>query len=185
MHLFYEIVIVGLILSVDSFSVAIAMGVRPFLRRDAIRFAISSGSAEALVSLIGALAGLHLISKIKSFDHWIAFGLLFAVAIHMGYEGIVDMINKKIERESSGFHSFAKVLIVSFATSLDAFGVGVGLGVAKKPIFPYIVSIGLWAFLSTVVGLYLAKRISRKIGPVINLLGAIILGFVAFQMLKI
>ena len=74
---------------------------------------------------------------------------------------------------------------MSFATSLDAFGVGIGLGIAEKPIIPYIFSIGIWAFISTIAGLYLAKKLSRKSGPIVTLVGSIILGLMAFQMLKI
>ena len=185
MHLTYEVILVGLILSADSFSAAVAMGLRPFSRKDAIKFAISSGGAEALVALVGAMAGLHLISKIKSFDHWIAFILLMGVALHMAYEGVRDLISKEAVVEKLDFHSFTKVLIVSFATSLDAFGVGIGLGVAKKPIVAYIFSIGIWAFISTIAGLYLAKKFSKKSGPIVTLIGSIILGIMAFQMLKI
>ena len=134
----YLEIIVGLILSADSFSAAVAMGLRPFVKKDAIRFALSSGGAEALVTLIGAMAGLHLISKIESFDHWIAFALLMGVALHMAYEGFCDLISKEEKVEKLDFHSFTKILIVSFATSLDAFGVGIGLGIAEKPIVPYI-----------------------------------------------
>lgn len=181
----YEIVAVGLVLSADSFSAAVAMGLRPFSRKDAFKFALSSGGAEALVTLAGAMAGLHLISKIKSFDHWIAFGLLMAVALHMAYEGFHDLISKKVKVEKLDFHSFTKVLIVSFATSLDAFGVGIGFGIAHKPILPYFISIGVFAFISTIAGLYLARKLSKKFGPLVSLVGSIILGIMAFQMLKI
>ena len=183
----FEIFIVGLILSADSFSAAVAMGLRPFSKKDAIKFAVASGAAEAICTLIGAMAGSHIISKFAAIDHWVAFGLLGAVAIHMAYEGVTDLISKELEvrAETLNFHSFTKVLIVSFATSLDAFGVGIGLGISDKPIFAYIFSIGIWAFVSTIFGLHLAKRLSQKFGPIINLLGAIVLGAMAFQMLKI
>lgn len=185
MHFYFEIIIVGLILSVDSFSVAIAMGLRPFSKKDAIKFAISSGGAEALVALVGAMSGLHLISRIKLFDHWIAFTLLAAVALHMAYEGFCDLLSKEIKPQKLDFHSFSKILIVSFATSIDAFGVGIGLGVAKKPILPYIFSIGFWAFISTIAGLYLARKFSKKSAPIVTIFGSLILAIMAFQMLKI
>jgi putative Mn2+ efflux pump MntP len=185
MHLSFEVLIVGLILSADSFSAAVAMGLRPFSKKDAIKFAASSGIAEALFALIGAMAGAHLISKLKSVDHWIAFALLAGVALHMAYEGVSDLLSKETKIEKLDFHSFTKVLIVSFATSLDAFGVGIGLGVAEKPILSYIISIGFWAFISTIAGLYLARKLSKKSGPIATLLGSIVLGIMAFQMLKI
>ena len=181
----FEVIVVGLILSADSFSAAVAMGHRPFSKKDAFRFAFSSGGAEALVTLIGALAGSQVISRFEAIDHWIAFSLLALVAIHMAYEGFMDLIGKETKEEKLDFHSFTKVLIVSFATSLDAFGVGIGLGISNKPLAPYIVSIGFWAFITTIVGLYLAKKLSRKFGPIMSLVGALVLGVIAVQMLKI
>lgn len=179
-----EIILVGLVLSADSFSAAVAMGMRPFTKKDALKFAFMSGAAEGLVALLGAEAGEHLISKIKAYDHWIAFTLLLAVSLHMAYEAIQDLRNKE-KKEHENFHGILKILIVSFATSLDAFGVGIGLGIAKDSITPYIISIGFFAFISTIVGLYLAKKISKRFGPVISLIGALILIIIAFQMLKI
>ena len=182
---FFEIVIVGLVLSADSFSAAVAMGHRPFSKKDAYRFAIASGGAEAIMVFAGAVAGTYGISKFSAIDHWIAFILLGGVALHMCYEGLQDLMSKTIKVEKLNFHSFKKVLLVSFATSIDAFGVGIGLGVAKKPIIPFISSIGFWAFVSTIVGLLIAKKLSQKFAPLMSLLGSIVLGYLAFQSLKI
>lgn len=180
-----EVISIGLILSADSFSAAIAMGHRPFTRKDAFLFALSSGSAEALVSLVGAMAGTHIVSRFEAYDHWVAFLLLLGVAVHMGYEGISEYISKEEKIEKLDFHSFTKVIIVSFATSLDAFGVGIGLGISDKPLIPFVISIGFWAFITTLLGLNLARRLSTKFGPVMSIVGAIILTMMAFQMLKI
>jgi len=180
-----EVLVLGLVLSADSFSAAVAMGTRPFKRIDALKFAASSGGAEVLATIGGFLAGAHIISLISSVDHWIAFGLLGAVAIHMAIEGINGLRNKPSAVKELNFHSFAKVLFVSFATSLDAFGVGVGLGVANKPITPYLFSIGFWAFTTTIVGLYLSRRLSDKFGPIFTLIGAVVLAMISIQMLKI
>ena len=185
LHFFFEVTIVGLILSADSFSAAVAMGHRPFTDKDAFRFALSSGSAEALVATVGALAGGQVVKHFASIDHWIAFGLLAAIALHMAYEGIQELVSKEEKVEKLEFHSFTKILVVSFATSLDAFGVGIGLGISDKPLFPFVLSIGFWAFTTTIIGLHLAKRLSKKFGPVMSLVGATVLGIMAFQMLKI
>jgi putative Mn2+ efflux pump MntP len=182
---FYEIVIIGLVLSADSFSAAVAMGHRPFSKKEAYRFATVSGGAETVMALAGALAGTIIVSKFSSIDHWVAFALLAGVSIHMGFEGIQDLISKVPKPEKTTFHSFGKILLVSFATSLDAFSVGLGLGVAKKTILPYLFSIGVWAFLTTLVGLYLAKKLSKVLGPIMNLFGSVVLAWLAYQALKV
>ena len=185
MNSIYEVIFVGLVLSADSFSAALAMGHRPFSEKDAFGFALASGVAEGLMALIGALAGTLIISKFAAIDHWVASILLAGVALHMAYEGIEHLIHPNESEEKLEFHSFKKVIIVSFATSLDAFGVGIGLGASNKTILPYILSIAIWAFVTTIAGLHLAKKLSMKFGPIMSLFGALVLGFLAFQAFKI
>lgn len=182
---FLEVTIVGLVLCADSFSAAIAMGHKPFSTKDANQFAVASGGAEALVALVGALAGKEIIRRFEAIDHWVAFILLLVVALHMAYEGVKDLLQNTVKEESLTFHNFSKILLVSFATSLDALGVGIGLGIQTKPLAPFIISIGLWAFVSTLIGLHLARKLSDKFGPFMNIIGAMVLGFMAFKMLEI
>lgn len=180
-----EILIVGLVLSADSFSAALAMGARPHKTSDTLKFALSSGGAEALVSFLGAIAGATIVAKFDSIDHWVSFFLLCGVAIHMAHEGYTELKDKKdVELAPKPFHNFWKILIVSFATSLDAFAVGVSLGVSDKPLPPYIVSIGLWAFFSTIIGMSVAKVASKKMGPLFSLIGSLVLFSLAFKFLS-
>lgn len=180
-----EILIVGLVLSVDSFSAALAMGARQHKFSDTLKFAFSSGGAEALVAFLGAIAGVQIISRFDSIDHWVSFILLVGVALHMFYEGYCELRDGREENqgEPRKFHSFIKIIIVSFATSLDAFAVGVSLGVTGKSLLPYISSIGIWAFLSTITGMAIAKKVSNKIGPIFNFIGALVLLSLAIKFL--
>lgn len=180
-----EVVLVGLILSADSFSAALAMGGRPHKFRDTFKFAVTSGGSEAIVAGLGALAGAKVIARFDHVDHWISFILLGAVALHMAYEGYQEV------RHGSGqdwegprdFHGFFKILAVSLATSIDALAVGVGLGVSEKFVLPYLASIGLWAFLATIVGMEISRRTSRKVGPIFSFVAAFILLSLAFKFL--
>jgi putative Mn2+ efflux pump MntP len=180
----FEVVMVGLVLCVDSFSAALAMGARPHSNRDTLKFALSSGGAEALVSFLGAITGATVVAKFDSVDHWISFFLLAAVALHMAYEGFIELKNMKNKEEKPReFHSFLKVLIVSFATCLDAFAVGVSLGVSDKPLTPFVASIGMWAFFATILGMNIAKFASKKLGSIFSLIGSLVLLILAFKFL--
>jgi putative Mn2+ efflux pump MntP len=102
----------------------------------------------------------------------------------MAIEGISELRGKfKEEDRPRQFHSFLKIIIVSFATSLDALAVGVSLGVTGKPLLPFITSIGLWAFFSTILGMSIAKVASKKLGPLFNLIGSFVLITLAFKFL--
>ena len=186
MELFLEVMLVGLVLSADSFSAALAMGFRPHTNRDVLRFALSSGLAEGSVALLGAILGSKIIAQFDSIDHWVSFVLIMMVAFHMIWEGIIEIRTKKNdEREQNiEFHSFYKILIVSFATSLDAFAVGVSLGTTSKPLLPFIGSIGIWACISTIIGMALAKKVSKRFGAYFTFIGAAVLIILAFKLLE-
>ena len=99
--------------------------------------------------------------------------------IHEGYEELATK-SKDVAGDLK-FHSFRKILIVSFATSLDALAVGLSLGVANKPVFPFVASIALFAFIATIIGLFIAKKIPSILAPIFNFIGAIILILLGFS----
>ena len=180
-----EVTILGLILSADSFSAAVALGSRRFSTSKLLKFAVASSVAEALATLIGDLAGEHVISMISDYDHWIAFGLLAAVALHMAVEGIQGLRNPGAQADPSVEHGLLKILVVSLATSMDAFGVGIGLGLTHRPVWPFVGAIAAWAFVLSIAGVYIGNSMSRKMGPVFSLFAAAVLGYLSTQMLKI
>ena len=110
-----------------------ALGSRRFTTSNLLKFAVASGGAEAISTAIGYWAGAHVISLISDYDHWIAFGLLAAVAVHMAFEGVQGLRGKVDQHTVTQGHSLLKLLVVSFATSMDAFGVGIGLGLTPPP----------------------------------------------------
>lgn len=179
-----EVFIVGLVLSSDSFSAALALGVKPHKLRDSFIFATLSGVTEGLVFLLGAIAGLKVINEFDLVGHLVSFALLIIVAIHMFYEGLAEYREKsKPSEKPLEFHRLWKIVFVSFATSLDAFAVGVSFGVLDRPLVPFVVSISLLAFFATLLGMKLAKFASGKIGSVVSFSGALILFLLAFKFL--
>ena len=181
-----EALILGLVLSADAFSASVAMGFRPFNSRNVVQFASVSAVIAIVALWMGALAGTHILSYIAAYDHWVAFLLLATVASHMAFEGIMGLIHPAHPVcRNARFHSLAKILMVSCATSLDALGVGMSLGISSKPILPFLSWVAIWTVTATVLGLYLARKLSLRFGPVISLIGAAILGFMSLQLLKI
>lgn len=180
-----EALVIGFVLCADSFSAALALGTRKHNLRDALRLAFTSGGVEALVALLGAYAGKQFLSQFDFIDHWVSFVLLLSVSLHMFWETYQEVSGdttdtEKIDRE---FHGYFKILVVSFATSLDALAVGVSLGVGQKPLPIFIVSIGLWAFIASLLGMKLSAKATQKWGPFVNLFGATILMLMAIWFL--
>jgi hypothetical protein len=180
-----ELLLFTIILSIDSFSAAVALGFRHFSSKRALFFAFSSGLAEGLATAIGFFLGRIAQNLITAYDHWIAFALLFIVGSHMCYEAYLEMSNQKVAEEEIKVHGALKILLVSSITSIDSLGVGVSLGLVNKPILIYSLAIGIGAFMSTYLGLFLAKRISHRFGGQVEFIGGIVLILIGIKMLSI
>jgi putative Mn2+ efflux pump MntP len=180
-----ELFLFTIILSIDSFSAALALGFRHFSVRRAFFFAFSSGFAEGLATAIGFFLGRIAQKLIIQYDHWVAFVLLVSVGCHMCYQAYLEGKSKKVVTDEIKVHGPLKILFVSGITSIDSLGVGVSLGLIDKPIIIYSSFIGLGAFIFTYLGLFLAKRISGKFGEQVEFLGGIVLILLGIKMLSI
>lgn len=185
MTLFLEVFVFSIILSLDSFTAALALACRPFSSRNGLRFAIVSGLSEGLIAAAGFWAGKHILAYISSYDHWVAFILLFAVGLRM----LWDALKRKTSDENAEIeidgHSPLKLLIVSLATSIDALGIGLSLGVADKPIIFYVPSIAISAFIATMLGLRFGATLRRRVGGSLEAVGGLILMAFSFSLLQI
>lgn len=181
-----DILIFALVLSIDSFSAALALGVRHFSRQRALFFAVSSGVSEGVAIALGFILGHFAQSLVTAYDHWIAFALLLAVGGHMCYNAYQEMRHPpEDDAEPVKIHGFWKILFVSSITSIDSLGVGVSLGLINKPLVPYSLSIGLAAFLATYAGLFCAKLISGHLGEKVEFFGGGVLIALGIKMLSI
>ncbi|KEF41707.1 MAG: hypothetical protein ER33_09655 [Cyanobium sp. CACIAM 14] len=181
----WEITLFAVVLSIDSFSAAFAMGFRSFSARRAFSFAFSSAFAEGAATALGFLLGRIAKDLIVNYDHWVAFALLVAVGTHMCWEAYHHDPDETTEAEDPRTHSLPKILFISTVTSIDSLGVGVTLGLAGKPILDYSVAIALAAFISTYLGLGLAKRMPSAFGNRLEIIGGVILIAIGFKMLSI
>jgi putative Mn2+ efflux pump MntP len=119
------------------------------------------------------------------YDHWVAFGLLLLVGCHMCYQAILEMKSPGGPEQAAKVHGWLKILIVSAITSIDSLGVGISLGLVGKPIVLYSVVVGLGAFVSTWVGIYLARRVASRFAERMEFVGGAVLIALGIKMLSI
>lgn len=181
-----ELIVFTIVLSIDSFTAAVALGFRHFSPKRAFLFAFSSGFSEGAATAIGFVVGGFAQKLISEYDHWVAFSLLTAVGIHMCYAALKEMRSPAEENsDEPRKHSILKIMFVSSVTSIDALGVGISLGLVDKPIAVYSALIGIGAFASTYLGLFLARKISTRLGGKIEFAGGVVLIGLGIKMLSI
>ena len=121
--------------------------------------------------VLGWLGGIQLEWLITTFAPWIAFILLLLIGSNM----IRESFSNDEDEESSDKFSFKELALLAIATSIDAFAVGITYAVLKTDILIPIIMIGVTAFIFTIIGLYLGKKIGNYFGGKFEILGGVIL----------
>ncbi len=175
------ILFVAVGLAMDAFAVSIVTGsvYKELHVKHALRMALFFGGFQAVMPVIGFLAGLSLRDYIAASDHWIAFGLLSFVGGKMIYESF------KIEaaERSRDPSNLMILLALSFATSIDALAVGITLSLLKGPIAPAVTIIGLVTFALSYAGVSLGKRFGHFFESKIEIVGGLILIAIGLKIL--
>ncbi len=171
----FTIYVIAVGLAMDAFAVSVASGIRlgcDLRAHHTLRLAFFFGFFQFMMTVLGWFAGASIESFIQSFDHWIAFGLLTLIGGHMFIEALrTDDTGACSGDPTRGY----RLVGLSIATSIDAFAVGISLGVLHSDVwFPSIV-IGLVAAGFTVAGIRLGCRIGISMSHRIEILGGIVL----------
>ncbi len=156
--------LVALGLSMDAFAVSVSSGICiPNLKfRHGLRAAASFGFFQFLMPLAGYFAGAVFRDLIREYDHWIAFGLLAFVGAKMIKEGFEVRTEAACDEEELRRRNIldpGTLVLLSFATSIDALAVGLSLSVLGQPIMLPAVIIGVLTFLVCLGGCEFGKRL--------------------------
>jgi manganese efflux pump family protein len=160
-------------LAMDAFAVSIGAGLtlKTVDARQTFRLAWHFGLFQALMPIIGWLAGLSVERWIAPVDHWIAFGLLAVIGGKMIYEALKDDEETRRGDPTKGW----SLVLLSVATSIDALAVGLSLALLDVSIWWPAVVIGLVAGAFTTMGMQLGKRFGALLGRRMEVVGGIVL----------
>ncbi|PZU84932.1 MAG: hypothetical protein DI528_13380 [Shinella sp.] len=152
-------------MSVDAFAVSVSRGTaleRPRLI-EALKTGAVFGLVEAMTPFLGWMAGVAANEWVAQFDHWIAFGILMAVGLHMVY----GVLRGEEGNTQPANQSFWVLIATAFGTSIDAMAVGLSLAlidVNLTGIIAISLAIGLATLAMSTSGLLLGKAIGDRFG---------------------
>ncbi len=178
---FWVIMIIALGLAMDAFAVSITSGftIKILKIRYAFRIALFFGMFQALMPMIGWLAGYSLKDMITSYDHWIAFGLLSFIGGRMIYESFVP----QSEGRPCDPMTIYRLLLLSIATSIDALAVGLTLSFLSVEIITPSLIIGMVTFILSFIGVFFGNRFGHFFESKIEMIGGIILMIIGIKIL--
>jgi len=175
------IFLIAIGLAMDAFAVSVVTGsvYRELHVRHVLRMALFFGGFQAVMPVIGFLAGLGFRDYISSYDHWIAFGLLAFVGGKMVYESVkIESAEKNLDPSN-----LLILLALAVATSIDALAVGITLSLLDTPIAVDATVIGLVTFALSYAGVAIGKRFGHFFESRIEVFGGLILIAIGVQIL--
>jgi len=178
---FITILIIAAALAMDAFSVSIATGAahKKTGNLNALKMAFFFGIFQAVMPIIGWLAGLSFRKYIESFDHWIAFALLALVGGKMIYEAIFT----KQKQQKNNAMTLTVLLILSVATSIDALAVGITFSLIAESIAKAVIVIGLVTFAFSYIGVFIGEKLGHFFENKIEIAGGLMLLAIGIKIL--
>ena len=165
---------IALGLAMDAFSVAIgvSVGLGGASMRQTFRLAWHFGLFQALMPVVGWAAGSSIRPWIESWDHWLAFILLFVVGGRMIIESTRGSDGEHIHSDPTRGWS---LVVLSIATSIDAFAVGLSFAALGVDVWIPAAIIGLTAGAMTLLGTLGGRALGVRFGSRMAVVGGIVL----------
>jgi putative Mn2+ efflux pump MntP len=175
----YGVLAIGL--AMDAFAVSIARGatLRCGVIHHAFLLALVFGVFQAVMPLIGWLAGNSVTGWITGYGYWIAAALLFLIGGRM----IVESGGLETECPSNQKILWSEILLLAVATSIDALVIGVSFALLKMPPLIPILIIGIVTFVFSFAGVILGERGGHLFESKIEVLGGLVLIAIGIKIL--
>ena len=171
---FLSIILIAIGLSADCFAVALSgsISMRALSRLQVFRASLAFGIFQALMPVLGWLAGRTVVEVIAGYDHWVAFILLALVGGRMISK---SFRSRDRHTERTDITKGILLLTLSVATSIDALVVGLTFAFLEINIVVASSTIGITAFVVTAIGFLLGRKASNLIGRRAEVIGGVVL----------
>lgn len=176
--------LLALALATDAFAVSVSLGlsVKPFKHSYAFISAASFGLFQGIMPLLGFLSSIALKDFVDAYSNIIAFVLLFFIGSKMIYEVYQERKSGEDTLVSDSF-SIKNILILSIATSIDAFASGISLAMLNVNIVIASLFIAVVTFVLCILGFYFGKKIGSMFKHKAQVIGGIVLIAIACKSL--
>lgn len=171
--------LIAIALAMDAFSVSLTKGFtqRNLKSNQILYYGLFFGFFQFMMPIIGYYFGEMISQFIASVASFVGFVLLLAIGLNMIRESLND------DDESCDEFSFSEVTLLAIATSIDAFAVGLTYALLNEEILMPSIIIGIVAFLFSIIGIFLGRKIGDYFGGRFQILGGVILILIGIKIL--
>lgn len=161
-----EILIIGIVLSIDAFSIAIPLSL--IEKRNIKYFPIIVGIFHFIFPILGNFFGILVKSIISINSSYLMIGIYIYL--------ILDIIFQKDNNEKNNDKlNFIKILLISFSVSIDSFTIGIGLNLIISKLIIVCMIFSIMAYSFTKLGLLIGYKLKDKINSYVKIISLVLL----------
>ena len=178
-----EIIVTGLALSMDAFSVSVCKGlsVKKVQTKHLLLCGLYFGGFQFLMPVIGYFIGSGFANVVEKVDHWVAFGLLALIGLNMIRAALFE---KKEDESVDASFAVPVMLSLALATSIDALAVGVTYSMSDgNNIWLAAGLIGVITFVLSALGVKFGSKIGEKFEKIASIVGGAVLVLLGLKIL--
>lgn len=176
----FEVIVLSIALSMDAFAVSIGLGSKGDIKGLGLKAGLYFGAFQALMPLIGYLAGRGVLGWVEGYAPWIAFALLAAIGAKMIYEGLHEGVE-----ESICIITNRMMLTLAVATSIDAMAAGFSLTLLAVDAWLSCAIIGLTTFGFSWAGVKIGNRSGTWLEDKAEIFGGTVLILIGLRMVAL
>lgn len=155
--------IAGLILplTIDTFVLGTALGAAGIARRERLRTSLILTAFEAVMPLVGFIAGAGIGAAVGGWASYLAAAVLAVIGVLMLRPGGGDDDDERNIRLLESARGWT-IVVLGLGISVDELAVGFGIGLLRLPFLLLIGLIAVQAFLSAQLGMRLGSRVAEN-----------------------
>ena len=182
---FFDITLIGIGLAMDAVVVSMAKGMtdgcnkKCFNTKKALVLGFFVGFFQFIMPLIGYYLGNSVFKTFNIGSSIFSFIILFIIGLKM----IIESFKKDILEKEEDKLPFKEILLLSLATSIDAFAVGVSFSLMEIIIIKPSLIIGFITFILSIVGSLIGYKFGKIFENRITILGGLLLIAIGFKIL--
>lgn len=174
MQEFITLLLIGIGLSMDTFSLSLSIGTLNITEKQTYLISIIVGIMHFLMPLIGITIGNKFLQIFEFNSHYLLSIVLFILAFKL----IVDLFQNE---ELNINLNFLGILLFSFLVSIDSLSTGFALSTITSNIFLATTIFSICSCSFTYIGLIIGKYTTEKLGRYANIIGIVLLLLVAIK----
>jgi manganese efflux pump family protein len=154
----FKLIALVLPLSIDTFAVSAALGVAGLSRRERWRLSLLLAGFEAVMPIVGFLAGSLIGHALGDVAEYAAAAVLVGAGLLM-LRNDASEAGEGLAQRMRGLAALG----VGVGVSLDELAIGLAIGLLRLPVLAVAVLIGTQALLASQLGVRLGARLSKPL----------------------